>query len=69
VPKMNRRLSSISTWRQKTPANEQTAERFTIMQPDFLNEQAIVPSKVTGGNSPGRTMNRDGMAALPTTGK
>jgi hypothetical protein len=71
VPKMNRRLSSITTWRQKRPPeNEQTSSHFTDMAPDYLNERSIVPSKVTGGNSATtRTMNSDGRAALPTTGK
>ena len=71
MPKMNRRLSSLTNWRQKRPSeNEQTSDHFTNMQPDFLQERAIVPAQVTGGNSGGlRTMNSDGRAALPTTGK
>jgi len=71
VPKMNRRLDGITTFRQRTPTNEQTASKFTNMVQDYSRQVAVVPDCVTGGSAGGyRTMNRDGvpMALHATVG-
>jgi len=69
MPKMNRRLSSITTFRSRTPTNEQTAENFTQMVYDFSKQKAVVPDRnpkvlieTTRGVSPGgyRCMNVSG---------
>lgn len=60
MPKMNRRLDSNTTFRQRTPTNEQTADNFTNMAQDFSRQKPVVPDKI--GNSSGgyRTMNSGG---------
>jgi hypothetical protein len=61
MPKTNRRLDSISTFRQRTPTNEQTADNFTNMAQDFSRQKAVVPTGWgTQGGGGYRTMNEGG---------
>lgn len=67
MPKMNRRLDSLTTFRQRTPTNEQTADNFTRMVFDHNRQRAVVPginkvmSATRGVDVAGyRTTNTDG---------
>ena len=59
---MNRRLDSITTLRQRTPTNEQTADNFTNMSQDFSRQKSVVPTGVIGAPCDGsyRTTNAGG---------
>lgn len=61
MPKTNRRLDSITTFRQRTPTNEQTADNFTNMAQDFSRQKSLMPTRL-GSSSYGsyRTMNESG---------
>jgi hypothetical protein len=69
MPKMIRRLGSITSFRSRTPTNEQTASNFTNMVFDHSQQKEVVPDRkpkvlieATAGISRGgyRTMNRSG---------
>jgi len=62
MAKMNRRLDAITTFRQRTPTNEQTASNFTNMAQDFSRQKSVVPTGTIGAPCDGtyRTMNAGG---------
>lgn len=45
MPKMNRRLSLSTTFRSRTPTNEQTASNFTNMVFDHSRQKALMPDR------------------------
>lgn len=60
MPKISRRLDSVSSFRTRTPTNEQTASNFTNMAFDYRRQKEVVPSgrAIVVGNVTGyRTMN------------
>lgn len=45
MAKMNRRLDSITSFRSRTPTNEQTASNFTNMAFDHSRQRALIPDR------------------------
>lgn len=61
MPKMIRRLDRLTSFRSRTPTNEQTASKNNNMVFDHSRQAAVVPDCVTGGSKGGyRTMNVGG---------
>lgn len=63
MPKMNRFIGANTTFRRRTPTNEQTAANFTNMVFDHSQQKSVVPSDVVGGckhSYSTRPMNSDG---------
>lgn len=60
MPKISRRLDSLTSFRTRTPTNEQTAANFTNMAFDYSRQKDVVPSGsaiVVGEVRGYRTMN------------
>lgn len=45
MAKMNRRIDSITSFRSRTPTNEQTASNFTNMAFDHSRQRALLPDR------------------------
>jgi hypothetical protein len=45
MAKMNRRLDGITSFRSRTPTNEQTASNFTNMVFDFSRQKDLIPDR------------------------
>lgn len=43
MAKMNRRLDGITSFRSRTPTNEQTASNFTNMVFDYSRQRPLIP--------------------------
>lgn len=61
MPKMTRRLDSLSTFRSRTPTSPQTADHINDYSPSYVTQRDVVPSKLfSNSREATRPMNEGG---------